>query len=269
MFLSTVMVSQLFDHHRNAYQLSNFSNTQFADFDGDGVKDYKDCYPKDKAKAQLCDGKVVINHTNQPPTIKSHVLSVKAGKTVTLDLLKGANDPENDLLFVTPVSLVKGVNYSYSIIAGKLKFSAKPGFSSGSGIVIAYEVTDKMNTVKGIITVKKEAGTDPVISTPPKIINHLLEVQPGQRFSLNLLTGSSDLENDLLFVIDQAKVDGNGFSYFITNNKLQFIPRSGFLNNPQTVINYAVTDGVNTVQGTVTIKLQNINLVPLLFLLFQ
>ncbi|MEE1041113.1 MAG: hypothetical protein U0L10_10410, partial [Lachnospiraceae bacterium] len=48
-----IYVDTLFDHQRNNFLLYSDDETQFADYDNDGVKDHKDPYPKDPGKSYL------------------------------------------------------------------------------------------------------------------------------------------------------------------------------------------------------------------------
>nr|WP_143547791.1 cadherin-like domain-containing protein [Rhodopirellula sp. SM50] len=215
---------------------------------------------------------VTVTGVNDAPVVSAAIdetFSEDAG-TQSLSLLLGASDPDtNDVLSVDNVT-VTGDDSGITRTGADLSINTAAYDSLEEGesvqILFTYEVTDGIASVNQTATITITGGADTPIPGPDISIT-LDENAPGQ--SVNLLEGSTDPNNDPLFIIDAnfRSGDSRGVTVDVATSRLLIDPSAyADLEDGQTeviILDYRVSDdNGNSAPRVATVTIIGQTLVP-------
>ncbi len=140
--------------------------------------------------------------TNRPPVTVDDNATVRAGRSVTLNVLTNDSDPDGDVLVLTSVEGETGsVNFTPD---GQVSFA--PDVTSAEGtIVLTYLVEDDFRAeASGTIRVRVRVANS---NQPPQARNDVGTTSVGRPVILNVLANDMDPDGDPLSVQNLQPVD--------------------------------------------------------------
>ncbi|WP_372894673.1 cadherin-like domain-containing protein [Stieleria sp.] len=215
---------------------------------------------------------VTVTGVNDAPVVSGAIdetFSEDAG-TQSLSLLLGASDPDtNDVLSVDNVT-VSGDDSGITRTGADLSINTAAYGSLEEGesvqILFTYQVTDGNASVNQTATITITGGADTPVPGPDISIT-LDENAPGQ--SVNLLEGSTDPNNDPLFIIDAnfRSGDSRGVTVDVATSRLLIDPSAyADLEDGETeviILDYRVSDdNGNSAPRVATVTIIGQTLVP-------
>ncbi|MES2800800.1 MAG: tandem-95 repeat protein [Bacteroidota bacterium] len=199
---------------------------------------------------------LTINCINDLPTGGDETLTVleDASATTTVDLLANNADAEGDILTISGIGTPTNGTLT-SNGDGTYDYTPNPNYCGTE--IIAYQVTDGVNTITDFLTITVTCVNDaPIGGNETMTINE----DSGSNNSGYLLGNDSDPEGNTLTILTVTQT-GGGIVTLTGTGSVDYTPNPNFCGNDTVV--YSVTDGVNVIFDTLFITVICINDLPL------
>ena len=192
--------------------------------------------------------------SNRPPVARPDRASTASGRPVVVDVLRNDVDPERTQLSVksiTPPPAAEGRVERVVLTDGRvaLKFIPSPAFQGTS--VFSYVAADGDDGQSSPADVAVTVGPPGAPNNPPVAVDDAVRTRPEQSTSIPVLANDTDADNDTL-AIEQAEVEGRDGQVVIDGQNLLFVARPTAART--VLINYTVTDGQDTDDGVVFVR---------------
>jgi gliding motility-associated-like protein len=198
---------------------------------------------------------LTINCVNNAPSQGNETLTVQenSGTTNTVDLLANNIDPEGDLL--TIISMQTPLNGTLTA-NGDGTYAYTPNTDYCGTEVLAYVVSDGVNTVTDYLTINVICQND-----PPTGGNEYMTIDEDGPMtnSGSLLANNSDPEGNTLTILSITSTGGG--VYFLTpSGSVNYTPNPDWCGVD--TLTYTVTDGANIITDTLFVTVICINDLP-------
>ena len=208
---------------------------------------------------------LTITGANDAPVIGAAIAAQVSedDAALSVDLLAGASDPEDDALTVSNLSLVSGDGGGVTVNGDSLDINPGAYNALAAGetetITYSYDVTDAngSSTAQTAVITVTGANDAPIVASA--IAQSAVETAAG--FTVNLLEGASDIDaGDALRAINITLISGDASGVTISGNTLDVDPSAyTALNAGETeVISYSydvIDDNGGSVTQTATITI--------------
>jgi len=196
-------------------------------------------------------GILTINITpvNDAPVTNPDSATILEDATATsINVLGNDTDIENDPLVITAASTNTG---SVSISGGNLLYTPEANFSGQA--TVNYTLSDGTDTANGVLTITVSPVNDAPVANP----DTATILEDAAATSINVLSNDTDIENDTLSISSVNAVTG---SVTVSGSNIVYTPEADF--NGQAVVNYTLSDGIDTASGVLTITVTPVNDAP-------
>ncbi len=195
-----------------------------------------------------------ISAENDVPIVVTSETEVQEDGAVIIDIIRDVIDSDGDNLTIESIS--NPANGAAEIIENKIVYVPKANYNGEDSLI--YTISDGNG---GIVTKKLDISVNSVNDAP------IVEVSNGdlkedEILTINVLKGSSDIENDTLTVTEVRNVT-NGYAT-IVNNEVIYIPDQNY--HGSSSLEYVVSDGENEVVKTLNILVESVNDLPVAIL---
>ncbi|NFV79224.1 tandem-95 repeat protein [Magnetospirillum aberrantis] len=212
---------------------------------------------------------VTVSGQNDAPVVSDALIAStnEDAGTFTLNLLQGASDVDGNTLSVTKMALVSGPKTSYSVKNGVLSLNTAQFNSLKQGetatLTFTYMVSDGRATAPQTVTVVIEGVNDaPVLKSALKAST----TEDSAILAVNLLTGASDVDGDVLSVAALTQTGGPTAAFTVEDGQLVLDPTQfnslKVGQNAVLTFSYLVSDGIAQVPQTVTVTVTGKNDAP-------
>ena len=198
--------------------------------------------------------KLDINVTsiNDAPIIESFASEINEDGVLTIDVLKGAFDIEDDDLTISQVS--SGSHGIATIINNKIIYVPNANYHGAD--TIEYIISDGTNEVSKILNI----NIDSINDAPVAILSEAT-LEEDNSITLDILSFASDLDGDTLSLT--GITSPNYGSAEIINGKVKYTPNIDYFGNDS--FEYFITDNNGAlISKTLTLTINNVNDIPLL-----
>ncbi|MEM9463989.1 MAG: Ig-like domain-containing protein [Actinomycetota bacterium] len=177
--------------------------------------------------------------TNRPPETVDDNATVRAGESVSLNVLTNDSDPDGDVLVLTAVEPVDGGTVTFS---GDGEVTFTPDDTSPEGTIeLRYTVIDDFGEeATGVVRVRVR---QPEANLPPQARNDVGQTAVGRPVLIDVLANDVDPDGDLLVTRNLVAVEPAGVQADLTpDGQFLFVPAA-----PGTYrFSYLVSDGPDT-----------------------
>jgi hypothetical protein len=210
------------------------------------------------------------NNNNNAPIADDENVSTDEDTTITIDVLDGDTDPENDTLIITEIngtSIIEGqtiVLTDGTVTLTSAELVITPTLNSTETITFNYTVSDGTLTDVGNVIV-----TIIPVNDAPIADDESVNTPENTPITINVLDGDIDVDNDVLTIteingtsiIEGQTITVAGGTVTLTSAELVVTPDT---NSTTTIIfNYTITDGDLTDTGNVSVKIDSQNDAPI------
>ena len=214
---------------------------------------------------------VKVTDENDPPVlVLADTISVREGSRFVLKLL-GTDEDAGSMLSYRIAAGLDSVNFEIQGL-DTLRFKSSPDYESpldmgrDNHYHLSLEVSDGLNTVRESLTVKVTDENDP----PVLILADTISVREGSRFVLKLLGTDSDAGSMLSYRIasglDSASFEIQGLDTLRFKSSPDYEMSLDAGGDNYYHLSLEVSDGVNTVRESLTVKVTDENDPPVLIL---
>ena len=199
---------------------------------------------------------VTVAPSNAAPMVVDDARTIAAGMAVDIDVVVNDTDAEGDTLQVVSVS--KPSNGTAVIKSGSattVTYTPNAGFHGADSFI--YTLSDGFNTVTGTVTV-----TVAPPNAAPIAVDDAGMIAAGRAVDIDVVANDTDAEGDTLRVVSVTQ-PSNGTAVIKSGSAttVTYIPNAGFHGTDS--FNYILSDGFNTVTGTVTVTVAPPNAAPI------
>jgi hypothetical protein len=199
-------------------------------------------------------GTLTVAVANIVPTVSPLSASTGSGVAATIDVLKGAVDPNVvaglQSLMVTGATATDGATAEVNA-DGTITVTPAAGFKGD--VTVLYTVSDGVSTTTGTITVTVEDGV-------PTAIPDLASTTLDKPVSVDVVKNDTDPNSDELSLVDVTEpLDPNGVvrgAAVITDGQVVYTPPAGW--SGSATMSYTVSDGVGTASSSLTVTVANV-----------
>ncbi|TMP05576.1 hypothetical protein CWC11_09600 [Pseudoalteromonas sp. S3178] len=192
---------------------------------------------------------ITITPVNDAPIANSDAATILEDATTTnINVLSNDTDVENDSLSISSASATTG---SVSVAGSNLAYTPDADFNGQA--IVNYILTDGAESSTGVLTITITPVNDaPVANTDTATI-----LEDATATNINVLSNDTDIENDALSISDANTVNG---TVTVSGASVVYTPEADF--NGQAIVNYILTDGVESTIGVLTITVTPVNDAP-------
>jgi large repetitive protein len=192
---------------------------------------------------------ITIHPVNDAPIATITAAQTNEDSPVTIDVLVGIMDVEND--DITLASVSNSLNGTAQIIEGKIVYTSNANFT---GIdEITYIVNDGATSVQQTLRIT----INPVNDAPVATIT-AAQTNEDSPVIIDILAGAIDVDGDNINLVNVT--NGTKGTALISNGKIIYMPISNL--NGTDEITYTINDGTTSVQQTLTITINPVNDTP-------
>ncbi|NNF10470.1 MAG: tandem-95 repeat protein [Acidimicrobiia bacterium] len=191
---------------------------------------------------------VTVAAVNDSPAVEDDPATATEDSSVTIDVLANDSDPDGDPLTVVGTSAPAHGTVSINP-DGTLTYMPVPDFSGTDSFT--YTATDGTASVIGTVTATVTAVNDaPVAEDDPATVAEDSSV------TIDVLANDSDVDGDALAVAGVSAPD-NGTAVVNPDGTVTYTPEPDFSGTD--TFTYTVTDGTDSLTGTVTVAVSEVN----------
>ena len=198
-----------------------------------------------KANRTIVDpgGVAIIRTSNQLPKANQDEITIGAGESATIDVLKNDTDLDGDTLTLSGATADFG---DVSIVDEQLLYTPLAGFVGVA--IIEYSISDGKGG-----TSNSQVKVNLVINNAPTAVFDSATTTDNTSIEIDVLRNDSDIDGDELFVVNAVAAQGT--VTININGTLQYMPKSGF--DGVDIIDYTIKDSKgakSTAQVKVTVS---------------
>lgn len=188
---------------------------------------------------------------NLPPVAGMGTYATNANTSITFDPLENASDPEGK-----PLTLSIVTKPTSGQLTGNLDgtFTYTPAKDFTGFVTFGYTVSDGVNQSAGEVVITVLA-----VNRPPVAKDDAVTFPSGQQVIIDVLANDYDLDGDDIYVSDYGTPAHGSTSGYI-GGAIEYTPDADFYGTD--TFTYAITDGVGTSTGTVTVTIRPPNKAP-------
>ena len=182
------------------------------------------------------------NYINRAPNAQNDAFSVNSGETTLWDVLANDNDPDQDALTITSVTLP--ANGVARVSGNKVSYTSAIGFAGPDSF--SYTTADS----KGAVSTALVTVTVNAVNHPPVAMDDVYVVSAFFDSAHNVVQNDSDPDGDALTIVSFTQPDTGKITQ-LGSDKLVFSPQARF---SRTSFSYTISDGKGgTSSATVTL----------------
>lgn len=199
---------------------------------------------------------VITSSENNPPQPPPVLARVARGSKTTIPLQLDGIDPDGDAVMVSAVDPSPIFRNPVKVVDGSsIQYSAN-GLKLGTDVV-SYTVCDVVAGSKCASGVLRVAVFDPGPNQPPTAVPDAIEVRPGKRVAVAVLSNDTDPENDSISFADDHPIDApTGLDAKVAGNTVSVVAPS---TEGQYTVSYRITDASHRTtpsEGQLSISVQ-------------
>ncbi|WP_166419768.1 Ig-like domain-containing protein [Pseudoalteromonas sp. Z1A8] len=226
---------------------SNLAYTPDANFNGQATVNYTLTDGTDLTSGVLT---ITVTPVNDAPIANPDTATILEDATATnINVLSNDTDVENDTLSISAANATTG---TVSVSGNNIVYTPEANFNGQA--IVNYTLSDSVVTAAGVLTITVTPVNDAPIASP----DTATILEDATATNIDVLSNDTDVENDTLSI---SAVNASSGSISSLGNDVIYTPDENF--SGQAIVNYTLSDGVESAAGVLTITVTPVNDAPI------